>query len=90
MTFPRVERDLLMAAPSCNLAPVAPVESALSLHAEDNVKAVAMIHLLNYLAVASYTWICLDKCKLFELSCTKIEFQKPEKRNYARSCKCCK
>jgi hypothetical protein len=31
MTFPRVERDLLMAAPSCNLAPVAPVESALSL-----------------------------------------------------------
>ena len=31
MTFPRVDSDLLMAAPSCSRAPVAPVESALSL-----------------------------------------------------------
>lgn len=31
MTLPRVESDLLMAAPSCSLAPVAPVDSALSL-----------------------------------------------------------
>lgn len=32
MTFPSVERDLLMAAPSWSLAPTAPVEFALSLY----------------------------------------------------------
>ena len=56
-----------MAAPSCNLAPVAPVESALSLHAEDNMQAVA-IYLLNYLAVAIYTRICLDKINVSSLN----------------------
>ena len=32
MTFPKVERDLLMAAPSFKRVPMAPVDSALSLH----------------------------------------------------------
>ena len=32
MTFPRAESDWLIAAPSFNLSPVAPVESALSLN----------------------------------------------------------
>lgn len=31
MTLPSVDKDLLIAAPSCSLAPVAPVDSALSL-----------------------------------------------------------
>ena len=34
MTFPRVESDLLMAAPSFSRSPVAPVESARSLTQE--------------------------------------------------------
>ena len=32
MTLPRVDRDLLIAAPSCKRAPTAPVDSALSLY----------------------------------------------------------
>ena len=32
ITLPRVDNDLLMAEPSCNLAPVAPVASARSLY----------------------------------------------------------
>lgn len=35
MTFPRVESDLLMAAPSFSRSPVAPVESARSLTEEE-------------------------------------------------------
>lgn len=43
MTFPRVDSDLLMAAPSCRRAPVAPVDSALSLYTSNNFDVMIII-----------------------------------------------